>query len=156
MQLFLDYGLQTLHWEDKRPYVANNGISKQPDSDLRTGLGIRKCVMMVHKFISAGGCNGLELVAREAAAEMPAGSCQSVEELVLGIVHLIDPEHRLEAALIEAGVVRNERQSLDERLDLFPDIWKDRGIFGVFRTQSVHASAEPLVVFRLGVYETVE
>ena len=43
-------------------------------------------------------------------------------EIIVGVVHLIDPEHGLEAAFVETGVVRNQRESLDERLYLFPDI----------------------------------
>ena len=36
------------------------------------GLGIRKGVMVVHEVISAGCCDGLELMVGETAAEMAA------------------------------------------------------------------------------------
>ena len=71
------------------------------------GLCIRKGVMVVLQLISAGCCDGLELMVGEPAAEMPSGSREGVVELIVGIVHLIDTEHGLEAALVETGVVRN-------------------------------------------------
>ena len=73
----------------------------------RAGLCIRKGVMVVHEVISAGCGDGLELMVRKLAAEMTSGSRQGVVELVVGIVHLIDTEHGLEAPLVETGVVRN-------------------------------------------------
>ena len=63
--------------------------------------------MVVHEVISAGCCDGLELMVWEPAAEMLPGSRQGVVELIVGIVHLIYPEHCLEAAFVETGVVRN-------------------------------------------------
>ena len=77
------------------------------------GLCIRKGVMVVHEVISAGCGDGLQLMVGEPAAEMLPGSCEGVVELVVGIVHLIDPEDSLEAPFIEAGIVRNQRESLD-------------------------------------------
>ena len=74
---------------------------------LRAGLGIRKGVMVIHEVIAARSGDGLELMVGEPAAEMLPGSCEGVVELVVGIVHLIDTEHSLEATLVETGVVRN-------------------------------------------------
>ena len=71
------------------------------------GLCIRKGVMVVHEVISAGCCDGLQLMVRKLAAEMLSGSRQGVVELIIGIVHLIDTEHGLETSFIETGVVRN-------------------------------------------------
>ena len=71
------------------------------------GLCVSKGVMVVHEVISAGCGDGLELMVGEPAAEMLPGSCEGVVELVVGIVHLIDTEHSLEATLVETGVVRN-------------------------------------------------
>ena len=72
--------------------------------------------MVVHDVISAGCCDGLELMVGEPAAEVSSGSREGVVELIVGIVHLIDTEHGFEAAFVETGVVRNKRESLDERL----------------------------------------
>lgn len=120
------------------------------------GLCIRKGVMVVHEVISAGCGDGLQLMVEEPAAEMLPGSCEGVVELVVGIVHLIYPEDSLEAPFIEAGIVRNQRESLDERFYLLPDVWEYRCIFSILRPKTVNLLAEPLVVFRLGMDETVE
>ena len=77
-------------------------------------------------------------------------------ELIVGIVHPIDTEHGLETSFIETGVVRNEGEALDERFNLLPDVWEYRCIFSVLRPQTVNPLAEPLVVLRIGVDETVE
>ena len=63
--------------------------------------------MVVHEVIPAGGGDGLELMVGEPATEVAAGSREGVVELIVGIVHLIYPEHCLEAAFVETGVVRN-------------------------------------------------
>ena len=106
--------------------------------------------MVVHEVISAGCRDGLELMVGEPASEMLPGSRQGVVELVVGIIHLIDTEHGLEAALVETGVVRNQRESLDERPYLLPDIWEYRCIFSILRPKAVYPPAEPLVVVGLG------
>ena len=71
------------------------------------GLCVSKGVMVVHEVISAGCCDGLQLMVRKLAAEMLPGSRQGVVELVVWVVHLIDTEHGLEAPFVETGVVRN-------------------------------------------------
>ena len=112
--------------------------------------------MVVHEVISAGCRNGLELMVRKTAAEVSSGSREGVVELIVRVVHLIDTEHGLEAPFVETGIVRNLRESIDERFYLLPDVWEYRCIFGILRTQPVYLLAEPLVVLRLGVDETVE
>ena len=119
-------------------------------------LCIRKGVMVVHEVISAGCGDGLELMVRKLAAEMLPGSRQGVVELVVWVVHLIYLEDSLETSFIETGVVRNEGEALDERFNLLPDIGEHRSVIRVLRTQTVDLLAEPLVVFRLGMYEAVE
>ena len=72
------------------------------------GLGIRKGVMVVHEVISAGCCDGLELMVGEPAAEVTSGSREGVVELIVGIVHLIDTEHGLETSFVETGVMSHQ------------------------------------------------
>ena len=67
---------------------------QQLQSYRRAGLGIRKSVMMVHEVIAAGSGDGLELVVREPASEVLTGHSKGVVELIVGVVHLIYPEHR--------------------------------------------------------------
>ena len=136
--------------------MVHKQILQQLHSYHCTGLCIREGVMVVHEVISAGCGDGLELMVRKTAAEVTSGSREGVVELIVGIVHLIDTEHGLEAPLVETGVVRNERESLDERFYLLPDVWEYRCIFSSLRAKTVYLLAEPLVVLRLGVDETVE
>ena len=112
--------------------------------------------MVVHEVISAGCGDGLELMVRKPAAEMLSGSRQGVVELIVGVVHLIYLEGSLETSFIETGIVRNEGEALDERFNLLPDVREYRCIFGVLRPKSVYLLAEPLVVLRFGMDETVE
>ena len=112
--------------------------------------------MVVHEVISAGCCDGLQLMVRKLAAEMLPGSREGVVELVVGVVHPIYLEDCLETSFVETGVVRNEGEALDERFNLLPDVWEYRCIFGVLRPKSVYLLAEPLVILRFGMDETVE
>ena len=72
------------------------------------GLCIRKGVMVVHELISAGCCDGLELMIGEPAAEVAAWGREGVVELIVGIVHLIDTEHGLETSFVETGVMSHQ------------------------------------------------
>ena len=112
--------------------------------------------MVIHKVITAGGSDGLELMVRELISEVLSGYSKGVVELIVGVVHLINPEHRLQAPFVKAGIVRNQRETLDERLNLLPHIGEHRSIIGILRTQTVDLLAEPLVVFRFRVYQAVE
>ena len=122
----------------------------------RTGLGIRKGVMVIHEVIAARSGDGLKLMVWQLISEVMSGYSKGVVELIVGVVHLIDPEHRLQATFVKAGVVSNQRESLDERLYLLPHMWEHRSIIGILRPQTVDLPAEPLVVFWLGMYEAVE
>ena len=90
------------------------------------GLGVGQGVVVTLEVVAAGGGDGLELVVGEAAAEMTAGSRQCIIELIIRIIHLIDPMDRLEAALIKPRIVRDQRQPLNPWRNLLPNIWKYR------------------------------
>lgn len=122
----------------------------------RTGLGIRKGVMVIHEVIAARSGDGLKLMVWQLISEVMSGYSKGVVELIVGVVHLIDPEHRLQATFVKAGVVSNQRESLDERLYLLPHMWEHRSIIGILRPQTVDLLAEPLVVFRFRVNKAVE
>ena len=99
---------------------------------MRAGLGVGEGVVMILKVEAAGGGDRLELVVGESAAEVAPGGGQRVEELVVRVIHLVDPEDGLEATFVEAGVVGHQREALNQRGDLFPDMGKYRSIPGVF------------------------
>ena len=82
---------------------------------MRTRLGICQGVVVMFEIIAAGGSDGLELVVGQGTAEPAPGSGQRVVKHIVRIIHLIDPENSLQAALIETGVVRHQRQPLDPR-----------------------------------------
>ena len=112
--------------------------------------------MMVEKVVAAGGGDSLELMVGKGAAEKAAGARQRVQENVIRIVHLIDPEHGFQAALVERGVMRHERKPFNEWLDFLPNIRKNRSVLRVLWTQAVDVLTEPSVVLRLRMDERVE
>lgn len=112
--------------------------------------------MVIFKNIPAGFRNRMQLMVRQEPAEDAAGGGAGVAEFIIGIIHLIHAENRLQAALVEAAVVRHQRQPLDHRRHLRPYFREHRSVLRILRTQTVHAAAEPLVIFRLRTDETVE
>ena len=130
--------------------------SKNLHRDGGAGFCVGQGVMVVAEVVAAGGGHRLQLMVGESAAEVPSGGAQGVVEDVVGVVHLIDAEHRFEAAFVEPGVVCNEGESFYQRGDLLPHIGEHRRVLGVAGAQSVYSLAEPLVVFRLRMDERVE
>ena len=112
--------------------------------------------MMVRQVVPAGCRHCLQLVIRKTAAEMPTGCGQCIVENVVRVVYLVHPVNGLQAAFIEAGVVRNKWVIFQQRMDLLPDLREHRCILRIFRAQAVHLAAEPRVVFRLRMDEAVE
>ena len=125
---------------------------RNPCARLRVGEGV---VVVCHRA-AAGLGHGVQLVVWQSSAEVAARSPAGAEELVVGIVHLIDTEHGPEAALVKRTVVRHEGQSGDERLDLSPHHGEHGSVVGVFVRESVYLLAEPGVVVGFGMDERVE
>ena len=97
------------------------------------GLGVSKGVVVPGEVITAGCRYGLELMIGEPVAEVPSAGCEGVMENIIRIVHPVDPEDGLEAAFIKAGVVGNQWEVFNERLNLFPHPGEDRCVIGVLR-----------------------
>ena len=129
---------------------------QQPHCDFCAGLRVGECVVVVCHRAAAGLGHGVQLVVWQSSAEVAARSPAGAEELVVGIVHLIDTEHGLEAALVKRTVVRHEGQSGDERLDFPPHDREDGRVVGVFVRESVYLLTEPGVVVRLWMDKRVE
>ena len=129
---------------------------QQLHCDFRAGLCVGECVVVVCHRATAGLGDGVQLVVGQTAAEVAARSPAGAEELVVGIVHLIDTEHGPEATLVKGTVVRHEGQSGDERLDLSPHNGEHGGVVGVLVRESVYFLAEPGVVVGFGMNERVE
>ena len=129
---------------------------KEFHGDMGTGFCIRQSVMMARQVVPAGCRHCLQLMIRKAAAEMPTGSCQGVVKNIVRIIHLINPVNGFQATFIKPGVVRHKWVIFQQRMDLLPDLREHRRVLRIFRSQTVHLAAEPLVVFRLRMDETVE
>ena len=65
--------------------------------------------MMILKVVTTGGCNSVELMIGQRMTELSAGCCEGIVKAVVRIVHLIDPEHSLQAPFIKTGIVGHER-----------------------------------------------
>jgi hypothetical protein len=113
-------------------------------------------MVVVREIVPAGSGDGLELVVGETPSIISSRCKQRIKEYIIGIVHLIDAEHLLETAFIKGTVVSDQRKSLDKRLYLLPDERKDGCLIRIFRAKAVNLPAEPLVVFRLRMDQTVE
>ena len=127
-------------------------LHRNPRAGLRVG---QRVVVVLHRA-AAGLGHGVQLVVGQAAAEVAARGPAGAKELVVGVVHLIDAEHGLEAALVEGTVVRHERQPFNQRLDLSPHDGEYGRVGGVLVREAVHALAEPCVVVGFGMDERVE
>ena len=129
---------------------------QQFQCDGGAGFSIGEGVVVIEEGVTAGGSHSVELVVGKALAEVPAGGSQGIQEAIAGIVEAVGPKDGFEAAFIEAGVVRHKWVIFQQRMDLLPDLREHRRVLRIFRSQTVHLAAEPLVVFRLRMDETVE
>ena len=98
----------------------------------------------------------MKLVIGKLVTKMATGSPTGTIELIIGIIHLIAAHHGLEATLVERTVVRHQRQSLDERLYLFPNVWKHRGIFSIRLGDTMDHCVPIQVVVRLWLNQGIE
>ena len=76
-------------------------------------------------------------------------------ELIIGIVHLVHLEHRLQASLVKGRVVSHQWQSLNLWLNLSPYLWKYPGVHGILHGKSMHPSIPIGIILRLWPDETV-
>ena len=98
----------------------------------------------------------MQLVVGQIFAKMPTRGHTGAKELIVRIIHTVGLEYGFQAALVERLVVRHKRQTLDFRLNLRPNVGKERRRVGVFVAQTVHLLAEPRVVVGLGPNERGE
>ena len=92
--------------------------------------------MVIHEIVAAGCCDGLELMVGKPIAKVTTGSCEGVVKLIVGVVHLIYPEHCLEAPPRRVGSCAHQWKFLDERFYLLPHIREHRSAVGVCRRLS--------------------
>ena len=112
--------------------------------------------MVIGEVKAACSGNSVELMVGECILEMTAGCGQGVIENVIRVIHLIYAVNSLETAFVKTGIVGHKRISLQQRDYFFPNVWKDRCAICIFRAQAMNLTAEPMVVLRLRVDETVK
>lgn len=112
--------------------------------------------MVAGEVVAAGSGNGLQLVVREGIPEMLSGRSQGVIELIVRVIHLVYLKHIFQASLVERAIMRHKRKPLNPGCNLLPNVREDRCVLGVFFRQSMHLLAEPLIVFRFRIDETVK
>ena len=76
---------------------------------------------------------------------------QCVMKLIVGIIHLINLEDRLQASFIKPGIVSYQWQTFYQWFNLFPDLWEYRCIHRVLLCESMDVSIPIAIViwFRL-------
>ena len=121
---------------------------KDSHCNICAGFGISEGVVMVQKVISTGCRNGLELMVGEKSAKMMPGGPEGIIKNVVRVVHLVNPEDRFEAALVEGSMMGNQGKTFDQGYDLLPYIREYRCILRIFGSESMDFLAEPLVMLR--------
>lgn len=120
------------------------------------GFGICKGVVVAREVEAAAGGNGLQLMVGQFLAEHAAGSPAGTMENIIGIVHAVGPEDRLQAVFIERAVVGNQRQAFDQGRSLLPYMGKYRSLCRILHGQAVDTGIPVTVVFRLWTDEAVK
>lgn len=87
-------------------------------------------MMVVFKYITTFGGNGVKLMVWQ-MGECATRYAQSVIELIVGIIHLIDTEDGFQTTLVEWLVMSYKRQPLDERFYLRPYFREDGSLLGI-------------------------
>ena len=100
-------------------------------------------------MITAGLRDSVKLMVWKQFPEMFSRSAASAKELIIRVIHLITTENSLQAALVKRTVVSHERQTFNERLNLFPDVWKHQRILGITLSQTMHTGVPIIIVIRL-------
>ena len=111
--------------------------------------------MVVRQVVTTGGSNGLQLVIGK-VAELAAGDAKCIVKLIVGIVHLIDTEHRFQTSFVKRFVVGNKWQALDKRLYLCPYLGKNRGFIGVGTAKAMHSATPIIIIVGLWLNKGIE
>ncbi len=112
-------------------------------------------MMVVLHAESASLCNSLQLVVWQ-KRKHSSRHTKCIKELIVRIVHPIDTKHSFEATLVERSVVSHQRQTLNQRFYLSPNIWKNGSVVCVFVSQPMNSPTPIIVVVRLRLNEGIE
>ena len=122
---------------------------QQLHCDFCAGLRVGEGVVVVRHRATAGLGHGVQLVVWQSSAEVAARSPTGTIELIIRIVHLIDTEHGLEAALIKSAVMRHQRQPLNHGLYSGPHLGEHGSAVSIGITESMHLLAPVIVIVGL-------
>lgn len=130
------------------------GFLQELQGDGRTGFGICEGLVVLCQCVSAAlGYGGQTMIAE--VSQLVACCLERAEERVVGVVHSVHPEYRLEATFIERLVVCHERKPCDQRFHFGPHVRKDPRRLGVGCGQSVYACIVVVVIVRFGTNQAV-
>lgn len=107
---------------------------------------------MLFQVVSAEGGHGVQLVVL-CPRKSATGGPQRIIEIIVGIVHLVDPEGSFQAVLVERLVVGHEGESLNQRGYLCSYLAEYGRIVGILAGESVYLCAETAVVVGLRLDE---
>lgn len=123
---------------------------------MSASLGISQSVMVIVQLITARRGHGVKSMIWKRVPIYVSGRGQGIQEHVVRIVHLINLKDRFEASFVKPAIVSHQRKPLNERCNLLPDIGEYWSILRILRPESVHLTAEPLVILRFWVDQAIE
>ena len=129
--------------------------SEELQGDVGARLGVGQGIVVLSQVKSAVGGNGVQLMVGQ-LLELALGGHAGAVELIVRIIHLVATKHGLQAALVKGFVMGNERQPLNQGLDLGPNEREYGSIVGVLMAQAVYALAPVAVIVGFGLDKGIE
>ena len=110
---------------------------------------------MVRHIKTASSSNSVQLVVGQ-LTEHSAGYAECVVKFIVGVIHLIYPEHRFQATFVKWLVVGYQWQALNQRLNLLPYIRENGSIVSISLGKSMNFRVTITVIIGFRVDEQVE
>ena len=80
-------------------------VLQQLQGNMGTRFGIGEGVVVMLQMVTAGLCDGMQLVVGQIMAEVPARGDAGATELIIRIIHLIQLKNRFQAAFVKHAVM---------------------------------------------------
>ena len=129
--------------------------SEELQCNVGARFGVGQSIVVLSQVKSAVGSNGVQLMVGQ-LLELALGGHAGAVELIVRIIHLVATKHGLQAALVKGFVMGNERQPLNQGLDLGPNEREYGSIVGVLMAQAVYALAPVAVIVGFGLDKGIE
>ncbi len=134
------------------PFVS---FSKNFAGNPGARLGIGQSVMMILHTKPASLRHSIQFMVHQ-TRESPPRSAKSIVELIIRIIHLINPENRLQTTLIKSLIMSDKRQSFYERLNLSPNLRKHRSTVSILICEPMHLTAPIIIIIRLRLNQRIK